>query len=157
MQNKMLAGFIIAVVAVGAGSFYGGTVYGMAYGKCKGVAQNETKNFQNFSGQGGQMGNGQGRVVGNRAANGSFVNGDVIAKDDKSITVKSMDGGSKIIFLSSTTQINKSVTGALSDLEIGKNVMVTGTTNPDGSLTAKSVELRTDMPALISATSTPIQ
>jgi len=101
------------------------------------------------------MGSGQGKIGSNRMVGGGFVNGSIMAKDDKSITVKSMDGGSKIILLSGTTQINKSVTGVLTDLGIGKNIMVTGTTNSDGSLTAKSIELRTDMPVPITATSTP--
>jgi hypothetical protein len=148
MQNKMLVGFIIAVIIVGIGSFYGGMLYGKS---------SSGKNLgKNFLGQNGQMmGSGQGKIGGNRAAGANLINGSIMAKDDKSITVKSMDGGSKIILLSSTTQINKSVTGALSDLEVGKNVMVTGTTNSDGSLTAKSVELRTDMPVPTNATSTP--
>jgi len=149
MQNKMLVGFIIAMVVVGAGSFYGGMLYGKNIGG---------KNLgRNFLAQGGQMMiNGQGKIGGNRAAGVNFINGSIIAKDDESITVKSIDGGSKIILLSSTTQINKSVTGALSDLEVGKNIMVTGATNSDGSLTAKSIELRTDIPAPVTATSTPL-
>jgi len=143
----MLVGFIIAVIVVGVGSFYGG----MQYAKSSG-GRNLGKNFL---GQNGQMMGGEQGKIGNRSVGANFINGSIMAKDDKSITVKSMDGGSKIIFLSSVTQINKSITGVLSDLEIGKNVMVTGATNSDGSLTAKSVELRTDMPVPTNATSTP--
>jgi len=148
MKNKMLIGFIIAVVVVGVGSFYGGMLYGKSS-----IGKNLGKNFPGQNGQ--MMGNGQGKISGSKATGANFINGSIMAKDDKSITVKSMDGGSKIILLSDTTQVNKSVSGALSDLEIGKNVMVTGTANPDGSLTAKSVELRTDMLAPATATSTP--
>ena len=152
MKNKMLIGFIIAVVIVGAGSFYGG----MIYGKGKGGLQNFSAQRQIFdaNGGGGALRNGSGQARGgNRMAGGGFVNGDIISKDDKSITIKSADGGSKIVFLSETTQIMKSAAGLASDLEMGKNVMITGTANSDGSLTAQSIQLRPVTP--VTATSTP--
>jgi len=97
-------------------------------------------NFRNRAG--GQQGNG-------------FVNGEIIAKDDpakdgagKSITVKSNDGSSKIVFFSSTTKIMKSVDGSPGDLAIGKQVSVNGAANQDGSVTAQTIQLR-------QATSTP--
>ncbi|MDD4271395.1 MAG: DUF5666 domain-containing protein [Patescibacteria group bacterium] len=154
MKNKMLIGFIAALVIVGAGSFYGG----LLYGKSKSGAQNfsvqeRQKRFGQMSQ--GQAGGGN-RVAGGLPAQaGGFVNGNVIAKDDKSITIKLGDSGSKIILLSSSTQITKSVDGALSDLEVGKNVMVAGSANSDGSLTAQSIQLRPA--ATANATSTPKQ
>ena len=151
----MIIGFIIAVVVAGAGSFYGG----MVYGKSKGGLQNLTAaQRQAFSanGFGGAQRNAAGQARGaDRSAGGGFVNGDIIAKDDKSLTVKSADGGSKIVFLSNTTQIMKSVDGSAADLETGKNVMITGSANSDGSLTAESIQLRPAMPT--TATSTPKQ
>ena len=73
---------------------------------------------------------------------GGFTAGEIIAKDDKSVTVKLQNGGSKIVFLSDSTEITKSAEGALSDLEIGKNISVNGTTNSDGSVTAHTIQLR---------------
>lgn len=149
MKNKMLIGFIIAVVVVGAGAFYGG----MLYGKSQAVgARNSAFSQRQGLATGGAAGGGQGRG-GNRAAGGSFVNGSIIAKDDKSITVKSADGGSKIVFLAASTQITKSVDGSAADLATGKNVIATGSTNSDGSLTAQSIQLRPDLP--LNATTTP--
>jgi len=159
MKNKMLIGFMVAVVVVGAASFYGGMVYGkslgaqnLAAGQRQGFAANGAGGIQRSGA--GQSQAGQARV-GNRMAGGGFVNGDIIAKDDKSITVKSADGGSKIVFLSDTTQIMKSVDGSSADLENGKNVMITGSANSDGSLTAQSIQLRPAAP--LTATSTPKQ
>lgn len=149
MKNKMLIGFIIAMIVVGAGSFYGG----MLYGKSQASSQNNAARQQRLGQGAGQVQGGQFNRQGRAGQAGSFVNGDIIAKDDKSITVKSADGGSKIVFLSGTTQIMKSVNGSTADLENGKNVMITGSANSDGSLTAQSIQLRPVTPTI--ATSTP--
>jgi hypothetical protein len=51
------------------------------------------------------------------------------------------DGSTKIVLVSATTQITKSATGTQADLKTGENVVVTGTPNSDGSLTATNVQL----------------
>ncbi len=147
----MLIGFIIAVIIVGAGAFYGG----MQYGKSQaGSGNNAAKQQRLAQGAGGQVQGGQFNRQGRGGqAGGGFANGDIIAKDDKSLTIKLRDGGSKIIFLSGSTQIMKSVDGSISDLAVGQNVMINGSANADGSLTAQAVQLRPALPA--SASSTP--
>ena len=136
-MNKTLLSILAVMVVVGGGSFYGGMKY----------AQSARQNFvrQNFSGQesGANIGEFRGRRIGGQAG-GSFVNGEIIAKDDKSITIKLREGGSRLIFYSDATEVEKFVSGDKNDLEIGKSVMAGGKANPDGSVTAETIQLRSN-------------
>ena len=123
---------IIAIVFAGLG-FVGG----MQYGKSS-VSQSN----QQFSQNGGM----RRQFNGGQNANAGAVSGQIVAKDDKSITVQLRDGGSKIVFYSTSTQIGKSVSGAASDLNNNEQVSVFGTQNSDGSITAQSIQIRPVMP-----------
>jgi len=72
----------------------------------------------------------------------ALVMGEIIAKDEQTVTVKLSDGGSKIVFFSDTTQIDKFAAGTLADLEIGMTIIANGTANQDGSVVAKTIQLR---------------
>ncbi len=133
-MSKTITGFVIAILAVGGGAFYGGMKYGQIKAGSNFFGAERAQRFQQFVG-------GQARGV-RGGVGASFINGQIIAKDDKSLTVGLRDGGSKIIFLSSGTQIMKAVDGSAADLAAGMSVMVTGTANADGSLTAQSIQLR---------------
>ncbi|MFA5124409.1 MAG: hypothetical protein WC473_01095 [Patescibacteria group bacterium] len=124
---------VVVIVLVGAASFYAGTKYSSA------------KRFNSFGGgnfsQGQQQGNAT--TAGRRInVGGGMVNGDVLSLDEKSLTVKGRDGSSKMVFFATSTEVGKFATGAVSDLAVGQNVVVTGKTNSDGSVIAQSIQIR---------------
>jgi len=135
-RQKMVAGLIIIViVALGLGYFIG----------LKHAQATKTAARGAAAGQYGARG-GAGGIGGGRGGFGGLTAGTILSQDANSITVKLASGGSKIVLLGSSTTILKSVAGAVSDLSTGENVTVMGTANPDGSLTATSVQIRPAMP-----------
>lgn len=133
MKNKHLIINLGIAVVIGAIAFYGGTKYGE--GKTQSAAPSGFA-----GGQGTQM-----RNRGGGAFQGGFTNGEVVSKDSESITLKLRDGSSRVVFFASSTQVSKSVSGSLADIVSGVQVLVSGTQNSDGSLTAKSIDLRPNM------------
>ena len=124
MNKKII---IVAVIIVGI-AFYGGMVYG--------------KNIIPSRGQfnGGQF---SANTNGPRGGvNGGFTVGEIISKDATSVTIKMQDGSTKIALIATSTQVMKSSSGTLSDLTIGTNITITGTSNSDGSITSQSIQIR---------------
>lgn len=126
MKNINTIAIILLFVGLGGG-FFGGMQY-----------QKSQRQAGQFDRQAGNPG--QGRRFG---GNGNMrpVAGEILNADDKSITVKMMDGSSKIVLLSDKTQINKATTAVKADLKIGEKVAVFGAENSDGSVTAQSIQL----------------
>lgn len=137
MNKKNLIIVIICLLMAG-GSFYAG----MNYKTRKANLKNAMPDFG--TAKMGDQANMTRRMVQGNGANA--INGEILSRDDKSITVKLRDGGSKIVFLIASTTISKSTEGTKDDLESGKSVMIFGNTNTDGSVNAQSIQLRDSMP-----------
>lgn len=134
---------IILVVVVAIVGFYTGVKY--QGGKTPDLEAMMSTRFSQDQGVGEH-------VAGMRAgrfgagAGGEFTAGKIISKDDQSITVELTDtdgeSGSKIVFFSESTKITKTETGGAGDLFIDTQVMVVGTSNEDGSITAQTIQIR---------------
>ena len=134
-MKKMLPFFIILLLIVAGSSFYGGMKYGESRGSGRDFGAMQQR--QQFGGPG---------RLNNSQSGASFIDGDILSKDEKSSTVKLRDGGSKIIFISDTTQVMTMATTSLDSLQTDMGVMISGTSNTDGSLTAKSIQIRPNVP-----------
>jgi uncharacterized protein YneF (UPF0154 family) len=136
-MNKNLILIIILLIGVGVGGFFGGMKYGESEALKNLTPEKMREIFQQRGGQFFAQNQGQRQRAGQ-----NFVSGQVISKDEKSLTVKLPDGSTKIIFLSQSTQILKATEGSIDDLQVGKEILVTGNQNADGSLTAKTIQIR---------------
>ena len=87
-----------------------------------------------------------GKTSGNQSLKFGFVSGEIIAQDSQCLTLKLQDNGSKIVFFSTSTQISKFDQGDLSDLALGKTVMVNGKENSDGAIFAQTIQIRPALP-----------
>jgi len=140
MKNKItiiIAGAVILLV----GSFYVGTKYGQGNTQ----SSRNTAAVSSFGQGNGTVGANVGIRVG-RGAGGGFVAGQVISKDSNSLTIQIAEGGSKIVFLATSTQVMKATEGNLGDISTGISVVVAGSANSDGSITAQSVQIRPERP-----------
>lgn len=145
MKNKKIVYMIVGGLVIALLSFRGGMIYTNAKNSTGKFANGQGNFSQNSFGQNGGIRGGQGMMRG--GANGGFVTGQVLSIDAKSMTVKLNNGGSKIVLFSPMTTVEKTVSGVTGDVIVGKSVMVTGVTNPDGSVSATSIQIRPALPA----------
>jgi hypothetical protein len=133
MKNIVIAVVVTAIVAGGAGYWYGG---------------NRAQASASALRAGRFLQSGQGTDGGNpaRAGFGGAVNGDVLSVDAQGFTVSIQGGGSKVVIVPASATVMKSATGSLSDVSVGTHVTVIGSTNSDGSVTAQTIQIRADIP-----------
>lgn len=149
-MKKTLPIILLAAVIIAGGGFYGGMKYGQTKG-LQGFAGGDFQELRNLSPEerqqrfqelGANADSASGGMRGASRIGLGGVAGEIIAKDEQSITVKLPDGGSKIVFFSDSTDIAKFATGTKDDLEVGETIMVNGKTNEDGTITAQSIQIR---------------
>ena len=123
-KNQVIV--IVLLVIVGVGVFFAGMKY----------QQNQRGQFIRTGGvdrmRQFQQGVGQ---------NIRAVSGEILSQDDKSITVKMQDGSSKIVLLTDKTSIIEATASSTQNLKTGEQVLVSGSENSDGSVTAQNIQL----------------
>jgi hypothetical protein len=128
MKKNTLTTVIIAVI-VAAIAFFAGTKYEQT--QAASGRQFAAGNFQRNAARGGQ---------GQRGFGGANV-GEVVSIDNDSITLKLMDGSSKIVNISGSTTYSKTASASKTDIKSGDRIAAIGTPNSDGSITAQNIQL----------------
>lgn len=118
MKKEIL--FLIILILVAVGAFYGGMKYQQS--------KIPKRTFFQREGQTTQM---RERVL----------SGEVISKDEKSLTLKLPDGSTRIVFISDSTKVSKMVKGNLNDIEPGKQVLIIGSQTTEGTFFADQIQL----------------
>lgn len=126
---------IVAVVALIGGVFWG-----------KSMAASSTSGFAGRTGSGrfafssSTTGGFAGR--GGAGAAGGFTVGQVTGFGSDSFTLQLANGNSENVFYSSSTQVIVPQAASISSVASGSMVMVIGTQNSDGSMTATTIQVR---------------
>ena len=128
-QQTIITSVLIGIIAAGLG-FFGGMKY----------QQMQPSQFSQAFRNGAGTGSGQ-RTGGAARNGGGQIIGTILSMDATSITVKLTDGSSKIVLVSGATTFATQAAGAITDLKVGDRVGAFGTTNPDGSVTAQTVQI----------------
>jgi len=138
MNAKLILPLVITALLFGGAGFFGG----MKYAQSKASA---TPAGQFAAMRAGGIANGSRTGVAGqfRGANGGgMTSGEVVTSDDNGLTVKLSDGSSKNVYYASSTSIGKMAEGSKDDLSQGTAVVITGTSNSDGSITANTIQIR---------------
>jgi hypothetical protein len=147
MNNSNKTVMVIVAVVIAVVIFFGGYKYGESKGTMATAggfgagAQTGGVAGATASGRrGGAAGYAGG--FGGRGGAASSTVGTILSVDSDSITVSLTGGGSKIVFVSTSTPVMITSIGTLSSLQIGQTVSVQGSTNSDGSVSATAVQVR---------------
>lgn len=132
-EKKMNKTYIIGLVFIAGltGGFFSGLKYQQL--RSPSIAQN-------FMMRGGG-GNGKFIISGGKNSGIRPVYGEILERDNNTITVKLQDGGSKLVLVNGKTQVNKAKTVNIDQLSKGQTVTVFGNVNSDGSITASIIQL----------------
>lgn len=142
-QKIVIACVITAVLAGGVGYVGGVKMSPLKRSVMFNSRSGQTMNLRNNN-QNNQNGNGITNAP-NMMGRGGAITGEVIAKDNKSLTIKMSDGSSKIVIISDKTNYRMASESSLDKIEVGTKVATFGDSNSDGSTTATSIEINPAM------------
>lgn len=121
-KNAVIVGIIALVVGL-AGGYFGGQLLTPKR------AMNATRGISTNNGQFRQPLNGQKNAF-----------GQIQDISNDKLTLKTRDGSSQIVLLTTDTSYEKTTPATQGDFQIGASIVVNGKSNPDGSVTAVSVQ-----------------
>ena len=123
-----IVGIVVALVAVGVGSFYGGTVYAGQQ-----AAATRAAFLNGRGGTGGGAGGAGGGFGGGVAGTIKSINGNTVqVSTAQNVTT---------VTLSASTTVMQSVTATAADLQVGQQVTVRGQRDTAGNVTATSIQV----------------
>lgn len=136
MNTKQTVSILLLAVTIGGIGFYGGSVY----------AKQKASSTKVLGARNGAImpSAGAGQRVGRQAGSGAFgamTTGKVLTKDATGLVIELQDVGSKNVLFASSTQIMQMTTVSLDAVTEGAQVMISGSTNTDGSITASRIQL----------------
>lgn len=128
---------LVVIVALIGGFFWGkasaGSARPTAFAGAGAFGASSTRRFGGGAGGGGGAG----------AAGGGFVTGQIVSMSTDSFTLQLANGNSEVVLYSTSTPVTEPTTVSVNSLTTGTNVMVVGSSNSDGSLTAQTIQVRT--------------
>lgn len=138
-KGVVIIGVLLVIVIVGVGSFWAG----MKMEENR-IIQDPTRLFQQFRGQGGQFPGMVGTPQAGRegAPLGGGTMGTIEAVEGDTLVVTTEEGEVQV-HTTETTLIEKYTAVGVGELEVGEEVMVSGSQNDDGSITARSIRIST--------------
>lgn len=77
-----------------------------------------------------------------KKANVGLTSGEIIAKDDQSVTIKARDGSTRKVLFDDSTKVTRSMMASLEDLMRGEMVTVVGKVNEEGSVEASAIQIK---------------
>jgi len=155
-KGVRIAVLAIVVLALMGGSFYGGKLYGEKQAESA-IPTAFRDRMAQFTDQGGQLpqfsegdqspqpgqGFAQGRFGGQtgQGGQGGGLMGQITQNDGNTLVISGMDGVETKVQVTDTTLIEKYASVSAADLEVGEQVIVSGSQNDDGSMTARSIQV----------------
>lgn len=142
-KTLLILGMVVLVVAVAAGSFYGGMIY--QKNQANQQASQAMANWQRERGSGGaqapggasgQMPSGPGGMVSGFMGRGTT--GDVKTIDGDTLTISTAQNVTTVK-LTDATKILMTVEGSTTNLQVGTRIMITGQTDSKGVITASQI------------------
>lgn len=141
-RTVLMAAGLVTLALVAGVSFYSGMLYGQS--QVQAAAQTGTRfaGNQNAAPPGGfnPGSGGQTRGQGTGAPGGGIF-GQISEVSNGVMVVTDQNGRQTRVKVTDTTLIEKNASVKLSDLTVGESVLVSGTTETDGTMTARSVQV----------------